>query len=430
MEKFLKNLKSELRKIKSSYFIRTISKSQLVCETALMALAGDSYYLVRGAVAANPKTPLEALRKLAEDEYTYIRRNAALNPRLSEEERIRLLNANNGDVRCAAASALTTQDLIITCARREDYYLRCGAAANPLLPEEERRALLDDKIDFVRREAAANLTEDVDLFRRLARYDDFRIRFGLAGNPRLTDPETAEILSSDDECSVRSNLAFSGSRAADHVRMKLAFDSDPIVSWNALANLAYEAEEIREIIENEDEVRKRREYLAYLSSNRRLSASALDAVRELIRKNRAKRAIKHLASNPSIGKDLGLNLAESKSAYTLMRLLANPSQSNDMFIKLLNNQYLRKGLEKSKYDLSEEVTRFFLHPHIDLELAATFSLMLRGTRYEPFDTAFVLREDSLAKGADHQTVRTFFSEKARIVHELLCPLTIEEKTGL
>lgn len=183
--------------------------------------------------------------------------------------------------------------------------------------------------------------------------------------------------------------------------MKLARDKEESVRMAACEHLAYKAEEVRKIVAREKD------------------ASA--------RENQADGAPERIASNPSISEESGLELAESKSIYTLKRLLANPSQSKDVFIKLLNNPHLCEGLVNPKYDLSGEITRFFLHPNIDLESACYFSNMLRGTRYEAFDTAFVLRDDALAKGADHRTVRTFFSERARIVHELLCPLTIEEK---
>lgn len=225
MEKFLEDLKNELNQIESYRFKENLSKSPLVCETALMALAEIHYSFVREAVASNPNTPPEALRKMAEDEVPFVRACAARNPRLPEEARIRLLNDDNDFVRRAAASVLTTPDLVISCARGEDWNLRYKAAKNPLLPEEEKLRLLDDECCDVRSTSAAHLAEDVDLFRRLARQTDLEIRQALARNLNLTDRETARALASDLDEVVRYNLAGSGSRGADSIRMRLAFDN-------------------------------------------------------------------------------------------------------------------------------------------------------------------------------------------------------------
>lgn len=141
-------------------------------------------------------------------------------------------------------------------------WLRVGAARNSLLSDGEKRKLLEDKDPWVRESAAAHLEEDSESFRSLARQRDWAIRCRLASNKNLTDQRTAEIVAEDKDCDIRRYLACSGSVGADHVRMKLARDKEESVRMAACKHLAYKAEEIHEILGRKDRARKAIRYLA------------------------------------------------------------------------------------------------------------------------------------------------------------------------
>lgn len=336
MESFLEILRKEMDELPRDAKL-AIASSPLVSIEVLRALAKDSDYYVRAAVAANPKILEDDLRALAEDKGALVRAAVASNPRTPEETRIKLLEDENGSVRLAAVANLKTSDRLSNFASAEDVWLRVGAARNSLLPDGERRKLLEDKDPWVRENAAAHLKEDPEFFRSLARQRDWAIRCGLASNKNLTDQETAEILAEDKDCNIRRYLACSGSDGANHVRMKLALDKEESVRMAACEHLAYKAEEVRKIVAREKD------------------ASA--------RENQADGAPERIASNPSISEELEQDLAGSASVETLIRLLANPSQSQTVFREVLSNSHLREGLVNSEDDFSERITRFFFSIH-------------------------------------------------------------------
>lgn len=200
-----------------------------------------------------------------------------------------------------------------------------------------------------------------------------------------------------------------------------------LVKAEAFANLAYHREEVREIVEKEKDDPTRKRYLKSFASNTRLQANALDEIKMLAIENKADEVCEELASNTSIGEDLTLELAEAKSVITLLNLLANHAQSARVLRNVLDNNLFRERMLELDFSLPENITAAFLNPQMDVDLAVSFSLMLRGTEYEPLDVAFILREDAVARGADHWAVKNFFSVSAQRIYELIHLMRQEER---
>jgi len=115
---------------------------------------------VRGSLAANPNTPIEALKKLSRDDESWIRETVAGNPSATPE----LLKALAGD---------------------EEDAVRIGVIQNPKVPAEVLAELAMDRDSFVRFRVAELNTTPIEVLQKLVSIEsgDSGTLLALARNP-------------------------------------------------------------------------------------------------------------------------------------------------------------------------------------------------------------------------------------------------------
>ncbi len=163
--------------------IRQFAAYHKSCPTDMLEALSADEPKVRGAVAGNPETPVETLRRLASDAACHDA--LARNPKVPMEVLAELWSSATADSREALAHnpSLPVPLLLEIAALPEDA-LRAVVAANPSLPTAAAERLADDHAPTVRRAVAARDDLPEDIFRRLAAESTPGMAKILAHNPR------------------------------------------------------------------------------------------------------------------------------------------------------------------------------------------------------------------------------------------------------
>lgn len=226
---------------------RMVSHSEEASEEVLKFLSEDDDNMIKGAVAANKKTPESVLRELAE------------NAPLSVKEAIAANEKTPGDV---LSSFITSESLRSTIAFNpstpedtlielyEDYRsyteIKMALAKNVSTPRHILDALADYRFDgYIQAAAVLNPNTDPNTRRRVAAGGGSIVRHTLSYSG-TTPPDVLEILSTDREERIRSNVAEHNNTPAEVLRKMAESDPSGEVRFYAKQNLDQKSKVVSE----------------------------------------------------------------------------------------------------------------------------------------------------------------------------------------
>jgi hypothetical protein len=168
----------------------------------LDALVKDYNRAVLLALATNPRTPTEVLKRLAEDEY--LRRFVILNPTAHQSELVQAVIENH-DVRDASKSQIT-EAAFRRYGRSIKVSVRRKVASHQDAPVELLHELVGDPSPEVRIELIGNPRAPDSIRERLARDPDLNVRIAVAEH-KLSSAHVLEILAQDSDTQILELVA-------------------------------------------------------------------------------------------------------------------------------------------------------------------------------------------------------------------------------
>lgn len=207
MSKFYKKL--EKVEMNSIMYTKGEIKMNFI-EEMLCKLSESTDFVVRIAVAENPKTPELILKKLLKDENEIVRSTALKNPSIPQEEIIKALEdkENYDKIKYSLAKNPSTPIYILEqLAKAEEAMLRINLTENPALSEELREKikeeLTEQVLENIRKDgkecqmryyvlSEAVLPEETQ--QELSKYNDPYIKMGLLCNKSTSKQVLEELM--------------------------------------------------------------------------------------------------------------------------------------------------------------------------------------------------------------------------------------------
>ena len=151
----------------------------------LRAFSTDKHEFVREGAAQNPFTPVECLRSLARDENEHVRGYVARNPSTPVEVLDRL--SASAFRYCVAGNLATPVAVLRSLAADGDGLVRWEVVRNLNTPVELLAALAGNDYESVRSGVAGNASTPLEVLQRMASDEQSEVRAALASNPRARD---------------------------------------------------------------------------------------------------------------------------------------------------------------------------------------------------------------------------------------------------
>lgn len=259
----------------------------------------ESQVAIATALAANPRTPQQALTTLAKHPHASVRIAVARNPNASPKE-------------CQILS------------RDESAFARAAIAENPALPTFLQFILAEDNEPSVKIALASRENLDTDVAHQLSRDPSALVKAALVGNKNL-EPEQFQMWADMDDEVLQNLILREAKRFPASVRNSLRFSTHPSVRFAALDRSPLSLPEMLWLAESDyadDRV--------YLAQKPELPS----AIQRILAQDTSEKVRRYLASSGNLQQEIAERIATSHDLQACLSLAKNPQTSPEIIGEL------------------------------------------------------------------------------------------------